>query len=216
MKTQKYKSCRFLLLLIPFFFLTISCEESDSSADKTEIPDQLFRPVAFTTNINGNIVSFSWVPISNASYSLEISRDSLLFVNDLQIFPIDGVSDYSIGDLWSNSRYSARIKAISKDGSVKDSEYKQTTFVTGIENIFYDISPENIFADHILLEWDNSKNVSTIVISADGSADTTVELSGSDIEQGKKIIENLKNKTNYTFKIFLGEMLRGTVSTKTL
>ncbi len=193
---------------IPFFY--ISCDEEETPTE--EIPDQLFRPVNFTAGINGNSISFTWVPIVNASYLLEISRDSFLFEQDLQVFPIDGAVDYTIENLWSDSRYSARIKSVSKKPEIKDSEFKQITFKTGIENIFYTIPSANIGANHILLTWDATKSVSHILLPNG----TTIQLTDSDKQAGQKDITGLTPKTSYTFKIYYGEMLRGTISATTL
>jgi len=118
-----------VLLISCIPFLIISCEEDTPAV---ETVDQLFRPVLFVADVAGNEVTLSWVPIKNASYSLEVSRDSLLFTTDLKVFLIDGVKSYVVGDLLSNSIYSARIKSISKVDGVKDSDYKVLTFMTGI------------------------------------------------------------------------------------
>ena len=210
MKTNKINIASVLLFLVLF---VVSCEDNDS-VDNTY--DQLFRPVGFSTEVNGTEVTFSWTPFENASYSLEVSRDSFLFEKDLQVFSIDEVSQYTIGDLWSNSRYSARIKAISKDSRVKDSEFQEITFVTGTENIFYAIEDENIGMDQVLLKWDSSKDVTEIVVSAKGMDDIAVPLSESDVNAGEKLIEGLSGTTDYTFKIYYGEMLRGTITATTL
>jgi len=196
------------MVTLPFFY--ISCEEEETLTN--DIPDQLFRPVGFTASINGNSISFTWVPIADASYLLEISRDSFLFQQDLQVFPIDGSIDYTLENLWSQARYSARIKSVSKKPEIKDSEYKQITFRTGIENIFYAIAGADIGADHILLTWDATKSVSHILLPNV----TTIQLTDSEKQAGQKDITGLTPKTSYTFKIYYGEMLRGTISATTL
>jgi len=124
------KSSKFILTKVFFAFilcLTFSCNEN--TIPDTH-PDQLFRPVSFTAGVNGNEVRFSWVPIANASYLLEISKDSLLFQNDLQHFSIDGVTSYTVDNLLNKTVYSARIKAVSKDSTIKNSEFKEITFIT--------------------------------------------------------------------------------------
>ena len=208
MKISKYKIIFLLMISLPFFY--ISCEEEETLTK--DIPDQLFRPVGFTASINGNSISFTWVPIADASYLLEISRDSFLFQQDLQVFPIDGSIDYTLENLWSQARYSARIKSVSKKPEIKDSEYKQITFRTGIENIFYAIAGADIGADHILLTWDATKSVSHILLPNG----TTIQLTDSEKQAGQKDITGLTPKTSYTFKIYYGEMLRGTISATTL
>lgn len=129
MDKKKFKIFISALLISCIPFLIISCEED---TPVVETVDQLFRPVLFVADVAGNEVTLSWVPIKNASYSLEVSRDSMLFTTDLKVFLLDGVKSYVVGDLLSNSMYSARIKSISKVDGVKDSDYKALTFMTGI------------------------------------------------------------------------------------
>ncbi len=200
------------LLIISFTFMWNSCED-DTIVDNST--NQLFRPAMLVTYINGVSVRFTWVPIAKAYYSLEISRDSLQFERDLQIFILNGVAEYQVEDLWSSSRYSVRIKAISKDSTIKDSEYKQTVFMTGIENIFYSVSSSNVTVNSILLEWNNTKSVNRIVISTKDTPDREIQLSDTDTSEGKKLIDGLSANRAYTFKIYKGEMLRGTISVMT-
>lgn len=125
MKKNIYK-ITYLILVCIAPFLT-SC---DKETEQEEFVDQLFRPVEFSAMVNLNEVAFVWFPIANASYSLEISQDSLLFQKDLKVFLIDGLYHFTISDLMNDTRYSARIKSVSKNPLVKDSEYKQITFIT--------------------------------------------------------------------------------------
>ena len=115
------------LILICIAPILISCEEK---SEQEEFVDQLYRPVGFSAVVNLNEVALFWIPIANASYSLEVSQDSFQFQKNLKVFLLDGVVDYTISDLLNNTRYSARIKSISKNVLVKNSEYRQITFVT--------------------------------------------------------------------------------------
>lgn len=211
MKILKFK--KLFVLVLSFLLFIVSCEE-DKFVENT--PDQLFRPVSFSAAKDGNKISFSWVPIANSSYLLELSRDSLLFITDLQEFAIDESSSLEVENLWSNTLYSARIKAISKDPLIKDSEYKQIIFTTGTENIFYGVTVEDVGSNQVLLKWVIGKDVSHIVVSTAGVANVTVPLVDSDKLTGAKLIQNLNANTSYVFEIYLGGMLRGTLTIKTL
>jgi hypothetical protein len=214
MKMSKFNIVGVLLLTFSISFLIISCEKSNSVV--VEKADQLFRPINFLASVGGNTVGFSWVPMAGASYSIEYSRDSLLFTKELKVIPLDGIAIYSVGDLYSATRYSARVKAVSKDKSVKDSEYKSITFITGIENIFYSVASADIGKNQILIKWNSAKSVSQLVVSTTGVADVTIPLTASDQSTGQKLSANLTNNTTYTFKIFNGDMLRGTITVKTI
>jgi hypothetical protein len=215
MKILKFNIRASLLLMFFLPFLIVSCEKSNSIAVDNTV-DQLFRPFSFTAAVSGNSIGFYWVPIANASYSVEYSKDSLLFTKELKVIPLDGVTIYSVKDLYSSTRYSARIKAISKDKTIKDSEYKSITFVTGIENIFYTVPTADIGKNQILIKWNSLKSVSQLVVSTAGVADVILPLSASDQTSGQKLVVNLTNITSYTFKIYNGDMLRGTMTVKTL
>lgn len=198
-------------LVLSFLALFFSCEDEPET---TQALSRLFKPVSFTAAIDGNNVSFNWTPIAGATYSLEISRDSLEFANSLQVFLVSG-NDTVIGDLWSQARYSARIKAVSRNPLTKDSGYKQITFKTGTENIFYEVSGDDTGMNSVLLRWNNNKEVSHIMVSAVGVDDIAVNLSSADMSSGEKRIEGLNAGTAYTFRIYLGEMLRGTITVTT-
>lgn len=215
MKILKFNMRASLLLMFFLPLLIVSCEKSNSIAVDNTV-DQLFRPFSFTALVNGNTIDFYWVPIANASYSVEYSKDSLLFTKELKVIPLDGVTIYSIGDLYSSTRYSARIKAISKDKTIKDSEYKSITFLTGIENIFNTVPTADIGKNQILIKWNSLKTVSQLVVSTAGIADVILPLSASDQTSGKKLADNLTSNTSYIFKIYNGDMLRGTMTVKTL
>lgn len=211
MKNYKYIGLAFA---ISFFMIIISCEDETLTDENT--PDQLFRPTLFTPHVNATEIAFTWVPIKGASYSLEISRDSLQFQQDLQLFSIDeSESNFEVKELWGDTRYSARIKSVSNDPDIKDSEYKQITFKTGIENIFYSVAAENISTNSVLLKWVSGKDVSHIVVSAAGVEDRMVALSNDDKNTGEKLIGGLNPGIAYTFKIYVGIRLRGTISATT-
>lgn len=212
MKNFKYIIAGFLFSCLSVLALT-SCNDSN---DAPEELSRLFRPILFTATVDGNNVNFSWLPISGASYSLEISRDSFLFQNDLQIFPLRKVSSYTVEELWSNTRYSARIKAISDNPAINDSEFQELTFVTGTENIFYAITNEQIGTESILISWIENRDVSKVIVSSPGNEDMIIELTDEDKAAAQKLIGGLQRNTTYTFRIYLGDRLRGTISATTL
>lgn len=146
---------------------------------------------------------------------LELSKDSLSFSNEKKSFEVSGTNNLRVDDLWSNTRYSARIKAVSKDAAVKDSEFQEVTFVTGTENVFYGISNGQITQNSILLKWNPEKEVTRIEVFLGSALEQTVNLTSSEVNLGERLIDGLSKNNEYTFKIYWGEMLRGTISIKT-
>lgn len=126
MLVRNFKIIVHVFLLSSLSIFINSCEKNDVSIEN-EV-DQLFSPALFAADVDANNVTFSWVPIKDASYSLEISNDSLLFQNNLQVFHLEKVKTFTIENLNENSIYSARIKSISNN--IKDSKYISITFKT--------------------------------------------------------------------------------------
>ena len=206
------KTCNIYLLIAIVILLLSSCEKEDN---KLDFPGKLFRPAKFQSSVNTNEVTFSWVPIKGANYLLEISKDSLLFTNDVQAFTIEGASEFLVENLWSSTLYSARIKSVSIDPEIQDSEYKQLIFVTGTENIFSMIEPGDLGSDHVLLKWDAEKAVSHIVVVNASGNEITLPIATGEMSVGQKNIEGLSSDSSYTFKIYNFEMLRGTITVTT-
>jgi hypothetical protein len=213
---KKYIINTFAILAFCSFAL-LSCEKETD--DEVEKIDQLFRPVLFRAAVEETNVTLTWTPIAGATYALEISKDSLLFETDLQVIYLDKqVTTHLVEELWSSSRYSARIKAVSTDASIKDSGYKEITFFTGKENIFYGVTDENIGSDHVLLKWIAGKNVSHIEVMKEGDPEDNIIsnlLTEEDIRIGQKDIVGLSPGTTYIFKIYNGEKPRGTTTVTT-
>lgn len=213
MNKPKINLVTFYILIFMIGFTT-SCKIDDEEI-VVETPDQLFSPVLFRAEVNINSVYFSWTPILNSTYLIEISRDNMLFENDLKSFTVTDKSEFHIENLWSNSLYSARIKAISKDTTIKDSKFQKLTFITKTENIFYNVPADSISTNSVVLQWDQQKQVSHIIVSLGDVDQFNYVLESDEIAAGKKKITNLSELSEYKFKIYFGEMLRGTIAVKT-
>lgn len=212
-KFKRYKIIFAALLCFPF--LIMSCE------DKEEIDEtfsRLFMPPEFQSYVNGTTVSFYWTAVGQGLYSVEISRDSLSFATDLQVFEIEGKNRLVLEDLYTNTRYSARVKAVSTDENIEDSNYQELTFATTTENIFYATEDENIGTNSVLLKWVKGKNVSKIVASTKDQEDVVVDLDANDIASGQKLIEGLtylQDGCPYVFTLYLNDRIRGTETIET-
>lgn len=216
---KKHKNFfKIIAILILISQIELSCKPDEVVINNT--PERLFSPALFTPYIDGNVVSLTWVPIANSTYLLELSKDSLLFRDSLKVVPLDGKTIYNFSDLWSNARYSARIKAISKDPKVKDSKFQEITFKTKTENIFYNIADADITANQVILKWVNTKQVTKIVYYIEGTVNPdekiTIDLTDIDKAAGIKEIPGLLSATGYIFDIYRGDMLRGTAFALTL
>jgi hypothetical protein len=205
-------SLKNLLTLLIFGSLTLSsCLEEPKI--EASMPSQLFRPIAFTGNVDVVTVSFNWAPIKNASYLLEVSTDE--FVQNITSVAIDQQSSFVMEDLRSQTRYSARIKAVSKDAGVRDSDYQTLVFTTGLENIFFQIDTAQITTETVDLFWEPLKTVTSLEIVKGDTLLKKVTLTAAQIETGNLLVDGLAPDETYTFRIFNGDILRGTTSAKT-
>ena len=219
--------------LLPFIWvvlslsLIISCEEEKGFVENDN-PGTLFRPIQFTNSATaasdtfGLTMGFSWKPIANASYILEISQDSFKFVTMLKSFTADNSLinassnsvTLSVRGLLGLTRYSARIKSVSKDPSYKDSGFNPITFVTQTENIFTNLTNGIVTSsiDTVRLKWDSKMDVSKIVQSLAG-VNTDIILTGADKLAGIKTFVGLSNNSTYTYQIYRqNTILRGTAT----
>jgi hypothetical protein len=212
MKTLKLKHISIIYIIVCILF-PIACENRDT---EEFLPERLFRPVSFSATVDVNNVDFSWMPIDEATYVIELSRDSMKFVTDLQSYSFGETSKGRVEDLWGGTRYSARIKSVSRNPAIADSKYKAILFATQVENIFYTVEPDDINTDWVTLKWDNTKFIDLISIVLSGDEEyIDYILSDEEKENGQKTITNLDPGTEYRFGIFLGERNRGYVAVKT-
>ena len=197
--------------LLFFSLLVFSCTKDIETEEV--ILSRLFRPASFTASVNSNVVVFNWTPVGDGVYELELSKDSLLFTNELQTFSIQDSASLIIEDLWSYTRYSARIKSLSQNTTTKNSEWQEITFTTGLENLFYtSLVDENLGVDSVLLIWNKEKEVTHLVISTENADDITINLTETETTNGERLIENLYPNTPYTITIYRNEMPRGNIS----
>jgi hypothetical protein len=195
MKAFKYNYI--LLILISLYIL--SCEKESETEEV--ILSRMFRPPSIEVTVDGSTARFNWIAVGTGEYVLELSKDSLLFSNELQTFLIEGSNSLVVDDLWSLTRYSARVKSVSDNPATKDSEWQELTFRTGQENIFYGLEDEDIGVNSVMLKWNDQKDVSHIVLSSEGIEDVTITISDSEISAGEKLINDLSPGKQYTFKI---------------
>ncbi len=208
--------CKTIFICPAVFLLSaIFCASCDDDAD-VYVLSRMFRPIGFTSSVDGITVDLSWTPIAGATYLLEISRDSLIFETDIQEITLpEKTSSYRVEDLWGSTRYSARIKSVSSDPATADSDYQSITFRTQSENIFQPVAGSDIGTNHITVKWDNTKSVDHIDITATGVETVTVVLTDDEKSEGQKKITGLEPGTVYQFRIYQAERLRGLVTATT-
>lgn len=203
-----YKQLNIILLSITIIaFLLPSCDDED---EPVKTPDQLFQPAMFRQSVSSNTVKFTWVPIGHAKYSLDVSLTQD-FSSGVVGFVIEKSEEFVVENLLSNTAYWARIKCVSTDGSLKDSQYNTLTFTTQQENIIYAPKTGDVGIDYVKLSWDSVRVVTNITVTKGTDAAVNYVLTAAEKEHGKKEFSGLLANTKYTFKIYNGDSwLRGT------
>lgn len=212
-----YRLCWFALLALLF----VSCDDNDNSGEQ-EL-SRLFRPGSLTRLVEGTTVTLSWIPIKGATYYIEYGRAEAGVpfeeVEDMQSLTLGKVSSCKVDNLWGNTRYAVRLKAVSSTPGVNDSQYVVSNFTTGAENIFYPLTYGPDGNDFwILAKWDNTKEVSRLVIDHSQQGEKIILLSAAEITAGEALIKStpdyrlrpgVPGQDEYKFSIYLGERKRG-------
>ena len=211
-----YKISRICSIAL-FALVLASCGNDDEPVEQLS---RLFRPGSFARTVDGTTVTLSWLPIKNATYYIEYGRAEAGVpfeeIEDLQKLSLGRVSTYKLENLWGSTRYAIRIKAVSTIPEVKDSEYVNSNFTTGAENIFYPLeSGLNGTSFYISVKWEQGNNeVTHIEINNLQLGSKTIFLSEAEIAAGEMKIENssdyrLVNGQQYIISIYQGERKRG-------
>ena len=209
-------------LLIGILSLSfISCEDVNDW-DVDESKDQMFTPAIFeTSSLMATEVELKFSGVSKvSSYVIELSEDSLAFNTIIRTITIpfeELVKDetstnvrylLTVSDLLQNTRYSARIKAISST-NIPESKWGAITFKTPNEQIISRYSYGETTAS---LEWKAGLQVTHVLIKTAGAADKKTNLTAENISEGKVDLTDLEANTAHTVEIYNGETKRGSIA----
>jgi len=202
----------FLAVSVIILFLP-SCKQDEVL--KLDAPQLImYTP---TSDLDGLSMKFVWNALPNATYTLQTSSDN--FVNNIDTLILNkDTTACSVSGLMSNTMLYARIKATSKDGSVKYADFRNSTLFL-YENIFLNqtadvLSTSKVTKTTVILSWAASRNVTSIVKISGGISDTT-QLQPATIAAKTITFSGLSINSDYTFKIYNKNVLRGVVAART-
>jgi len=212
----------FSMVLIIMSLNLSSCKPEDNGLPiPGEHPDQLFSPIinsptdiplsTILDNV-GETVTVSWLKTPKATYEVEYSRDSLLFANELVSVTTDTLTNIKLTGLDANTTYSFRVRAISKDPTIKNSNYSACTFKTPFFTIFTNTNVYNTTLTTppnngtVTLTWSNTMDVSNIV---QASTKSNHVLTSAEKTAGSYAFTGIMNTQADTFKIYRNNVLRG-------
>ena len=176
-----------------------------------------FSPINITATVrNKTNVELSWTKSSKVdTYTVELfANDSLSFAGTA-VKTIEGITvddlPYTVTDLDGETRYSARVKALSS--TKEDSKWSGVTFKTDAEQIFYAVADEDRAATSVTLRWPAGQSADVITLTP---GDITHTITAAEIAAGAATIEGLTSETTYTAVMKRGTKTRGTVKFTTL
>ena len=201
-----------LLLMLPIFTFQ-SCTQKEEV--KLGFPQLImYTP---TSDIEGLSMQFVWTKFPNSNYIVQTSYDNFASNIDTLLMNKD-TATVSVEGLKSNTMLYARIKAVSKDGSVNYADFRTSTLFLW-ENVFSNqtaniINTGDVTATTIKLSWLANRHVTSIIKTTGAVSDTT-QLTAGDISAKNKTYTALLANTNYSFKIMKNNILRGSVTATT-
>jgi len=197
----------FIILFLP------SCKQDEVL--KLDAPQLImYTP---TSDLDGLSMKFVWNALPNATYTLQTSSDN--FVNNIDTLVLNkDTTTCSVSGLMSNTMLYARIKATSKDGSVKYADFRNSTIFL-YENIFLNqtadvLSTSYVTQTTVKLSWTANRNV-TSIIKISGAVSDTTQLQPATIAAKTITFSGLLKNSDYTFKIYNKNVLRGVVAART-
>jgi len=188
------------------------------------ILDRNYAPVELTAKVvNKTNVKLTWQKSNADSYTIEVFQDDSLTFAGTPVKTITGVLasaiPYTVSNLQGETKYSFRIKAITKDDSSKDSKWSTAYAQTDPENILSAVNEEtDITATTVTLKWPAGQTATSIVATENGSFASNVishTVTADEIAAGTATISGLSPETSYTIKLYNNTKTRGTVSVKT-
>ena len=205
------KKITYILALGAVLFTAASCSDPDDELTSVEY-DRLFKPTAVEAKVqNKTNVRLSWQCLSKAeSYTIQLFADD---ANGEPTYEFTEVTDnpYLISGLAGETTYTIRIKAV---GSSKESHWAEAFVTTAAEQIFEDVTDDDITSKTVTLKWTPGAEVTSIEIT--GGKEESYTLSEEEKANGTATISDLDYETKYTFTIMNGSKARGKVTVTTM
>jgi hypothetical protein len=204
----------FSILLSAWAAITfVSCDDEIEPIESLEF-DRVLSPLALEAFVRDNTaIELKWKPSNEVdTYIVEFSEDSLEFSN---IIFTDEVTEDEIPyrhTLAGETRYSARVKAVSEDDK-EDSKWSTVTIKTLPENIYEELPLQNVLVTTAKLAWEAGSEVSHFLISPGG---TQRPITADEKAAGEATLEGLDAGTSYIVTLYNGNKIRGVVGFNTL
>lgn len=156
------------------------------------------------------------------SYEVELNTDSLYLdeVSSTSILQTFTTASDTVRGLVGETNYYLRVRAISDDKPNSKWLYYKTGsgrgyFTTLAEQLFYDLTAEDVEDGVLHLSWIAGSEVTKIVVLANGEELFDFLLSAEEIAAGHYDLVGLAPTTTYTIQLFNGDSKRGSLNVTT-
>ena len=199
-----------------------SCDtEQDWEVDSST--NRLFSSTDLSISTGDTYVVVTYTKMPSAEgYQFELSTDSLYLedVSSSSIVEVLTNSPDTIFNLSGETKYYMRMRSIAEGKTSSKWVYYETSsgrryFTTDAEQIFYSTTSSDYDDANITVNWDSSKEVTSLVLYQAGEIVQTVTLSSSDIAAGTYTFTGLNATTTYTVEIYNGSTRRGSLTITT-
>lgn len=156
------------------------------------------------------------------SYEVELNTDSLYLdeVSSTSILQTFTTASDTVRGLVGETNYYLRVRAISDDKPNSKWLYYKTGsgrgyFTTLAEQLFYELTAEDVEDGVLHLSWIAGSEVTKIVVLANGEQTGEYPLSAEAIAAGHYDLVGLAPTTTYTIQLFNGDSKRGSLNVTT-
>ncbi len=199
-----------------FGCLTLAFTSCDDAMDEitSVIFDRNFAPVDFeANNIGEENATLQWTASSGAtSYTIEVFADDSLTFEGTPTSTYENLTDtkYVLSQLTYDTKYSARVMAKDANDASRDSKWSEVYFRTSAQQIFFDVTENDVADTWAQFSWPAGEAVTSIVATPTaGGTPVSHELTTGEKETGKVKLEGLAPETAYTVTLLNGEKERG-------
>ena len=197
---------------------------SDVADEITELVfPRNFAPVDIEArNVGEDKATLQWKASDKATgYVVELfSDDSLTFAGTPSKTMTVTENSTNVTGLVYDTKYSARVKAITNGNESRDSKWNTIFFRTSAQQLMKSFKEENIADRSVTVTWDvdavGSDLTDLKAFDADGKVAATKKLSDNEVAAGKAVLEGLTPETQYTIRMYFGEKERGSRTVTTI
>ena len=122
---------RKIYFIAAFIMMLLAACDDNYTPDTT--PKKLFRPTNFTWEVDpddNTVIIATWRSTKADSFLLQIAIDNTFTEGEVIEVMVEDKNHYEAKDLTPGQKYYARVKAVSADPAIADSEYSSVVSAT--------------------------------------------------------------------------------------